>query len=52
VHNATVGHLAVWHDGEPVTTQQLDRRRGEDYVREQAEQLAAEVSRRVREGEL
>lgn len=52
VHNASVGHLAVWHDGDPVTIQHLDRRLGEGYVRAQAEALAAEVGRRVREGEL
>lgn len=52
VHNASVGHLAVWYDGDPVTEQRLDRRRGEEYVRAQAVALAAEVSRRVAEGEL
>lgn len=54
VHNASVGHLAVWHDGEPaaIAEQHLDRRKGEEYVRAQAEALATEVGRRVREGEL
>lgn len=52
VHNASLGHLAVYGGSEEYATQELDRRLGEDYVREQAVALAADVSRRVREGEL
>lgn len=50
VHNATVGHLALWHDGAPMAEWELDRRLTTAQVRERAVELAAEVSARVREG--
>lgn len=52
VHHAGVANLALYHDGELVADWPVDPRLTTAQVRERAEELAAEVSRRVRDGEL
>lgn len=52
VHDARVHVLSVWHDGQHVTDQRLDAREGAAGVQQLAADLAADVSRRVREGQL
>lgn len=54
VHNANVHHLALWEEGASTSMQdwQLDPRLTTEQVHARAAELAAEVSRRVRDGEL